>query len=81
MKFCIAIYLQKKYFNWQDDPIVDLLILKQIIIYNFNKIAAKRKIVIINQIDVLKDFSLLYLLKNQLPYEIYFLSVKKDLFY
>ena len=73
--------LAKKYFNWQDDPIVDLLILKQIIIYNFNKIAAKRKIVIINQIDVLKDFSLLYLLKNQLPYEIYFLSVKKDLFY
>ena len=73
--------LAKKYFNWQDNPIVDLLILKQIIIYNFNKVAAKRKIVVINQIDVLKDFSLLYSLKNQLPYEIYFLSVKKDLFY
>ena len=73
--------LAKKYFNWQDDPITDLLILKQIIIYNFNKVEAKRKIVVINQIDVLKDFSLLYSLKNQLPYEIYFLSVKKDLFY
>ena len=73
--------LAKKYFNWQDDPIIDLLILKQIIIYNFNKVEAKRKIVVINQIDVLKDFSLLYSLKNQLPYEIYFLSVKKDLFY
>lgn len=71
--------MAKEYFKWENDPRITASILSQLLIYNYNKVKTNRKIIVINQIDTLEDVSILFPLKELLPYEIYFISIKDNL--
>lgn len=74
-------HLAKQHFQWEENRRVDISMIVQLITYNFHKIEAKQKIVIINQIDTITDIHRFAPLQQILPYPVYFLSIKKDILY
>lgn len=76
LKECLHRYeLATQAFHWKEDDILDLDKIVKLIEHNFSHTTCKRKIVVINQIDMLTHMEHILKLKDTLPYDIWFLSL------
>lgn len=82
LKECLHRYeLAIQQYNWKEDDILDIHKLTQLIEHNFSHTTCDRKIVLINQIDTIHHYHILYKFKDLLNCEIWLCSLHHNMIY